>query len=220
MALLSLLVAAAALLPSQALGIDPPNSFREKTHAEIFPHDLVVPIEGYTLDIPSWFVRVHPNAPEVLLNGTIQEVERQAIALNPNWKQDISNSPTSGHLDKRAFFRREKLQCRETTRKEWTEAKVSAILKGIDHLRGTPCRPARPATGKTCERVSCSENSAIWWCNDSGQQKFLDTYGEIADGAIYILAHCRIIEIGRIAYVIGQAFHEDNWNVIVRDAWC
>lgn len=47
-------------------------------------------------------------------------------------------------------------------------AKAIAIWEGINHLNhvcGTPV--SKPGPG-ICGRVSCSYNSAIWWCNDVG----------------------------------------------------
>ncbi|PFH61008.1 hypothetical protein XA68_18426 [Ophiocordyceps unilateralis] len=44
-----------------------------------------VPIEGVNTFVPQWLIEVFPGRPYQVLNGTIQEVERRAMELNPNW---------------------------------------------------------------------------------------------------------------------------------------
>jgi hypothetical protein len=45
-------------------------------------------------------------------------------------------------------------------------ADVGAIRNGIRYLRGLNGNPTNGAGPGNCGRVSCSYDSAIWWCND------------------------------------------------------
>lgn len=48
----------------------------------------------------------------------------------------------------------------------WADAGYDDITTGITYLNHVPGKPtAGPGHGQ-CARVSCSDNSAIWWCND------------------------------------------------------
>ncbi|KAL4885944.1 hypothetical protein BJY04DRAFT_179578 [Aspergillus karnatakaensis] len=100
----------------------------------------------------------------------------------------------------------------------WDRAGREAINNGIDYLRGVPGQPvAGPGPG-ACARVSCSYNSAIWWCNDDPAGKTLASFGSIADGARHISLNCNTGGFNGV--LSGQVFHHTGWNVIVRKDVC
>lgn len=112
-------------------------------------------------------MEISPGGETVLLNGTIEEAHEQLLKLNPNWDnefpEDISeeDEDQSSHLVKRSDFYRAKYECGK-----WPKAREVPIINGIQYLRRVKGRPyAGPGPAK-CGRVSCSYNSAIWWCND------------------------------------------------------
>ncbi|KUI59332.1 hypothetical protein VP1G_06578 [Cytospora mali] len=97
-------------------------------------------------------------------------------------------------------------------------ASASRIAQGVSYLREVPGKPSNGPGPGECGRVSCSYNSAIWWCNDNLVTKVLDSFGNIADGAQQILTLCD--PNYHHASVNGQQFYNDDWNVIVRGASC
>ncbi|KAK0744320.1 hypothetical protein B0T21DRAFT_357602 [Apiosordaria backusii] len=108
--------------------------------------------------------------------------------------------------------------------KEWPEtfqcripydpAMYTDIKEGIDYLRGLT-GTAINDPGK-CGRVSCSYNSAIYWCNDNDYQKEVE-WGQVADGGKFILDRCAN---GRTLSVKGRATFAEKFSVWVRKDWC
>ncbi|KAL2826231.1 hypothetical protein BDW59DRAFT_171895 [Aspergillus cavernicola] len=178
------------------------------------------PPEGYGLHIPEWDVEITPGGERVTLNGTVEEVREELLRLNPRWNDDflegLPDESEHSTLVKRTDFYGAKYVCGR-----WSGARHNPIVDGIKYLRGISGRPgAGPGPGN-CGRVSCSYDSAIWWCNDSPKSKQLRSYGSIADGAQYVVQHCTITPSGSsFSSVTGQAFHKTDWNVIVRGANC
>lgn len=66
-----------------------------------------------------------------------------------------TNNETS-HLHKRL----------DVTCNNYDQAISSRIKEGIRYLRGVNGKPSNGPGPGNCGRVSCSYNSAIWWCND------------------------------------------------------
>ncbi|RDA93049.1 hypothetical protein CP533_0725 [Ophiocordyceps camponoti-saundersi (nom. inval.)] len=201
-----------------------------------------VPIDGVNTFDPQWLIPVFPDQPKLVLNGTIQQVQRTARALNPDWDDYIGNLTEAAaegeeeeeeeeedvvveslHRRSRrcshncAKFAVKSLNCDDNPQ-NWRRAFVNDIIAGIDHLRGQQGIPYSTPGPKTCGRVSCSWKSAIWWCNDATTEKFLSSFTDIANGAYYIINSCpKVRDSSQGAYVWGQVFHVDNWNVIVRE---
>ncbi|PHH79507.1 hypothetical protein CDD80_4618 [Ophiocordyceps camponoti-rufipedis] len=184
------------------------------------------PIIGVNTFIPQWLIEVFPGQPYQLLNGTIQEVERKAMELNPRWHEYYIANSTRQHeqqkMTRRYFssctkFPVKSLNCKNNPQ-NWRPANVGYIFDGIHWLMGREGIPqSQPGPG-TCGRVSCSYSSAIWWCNDDSGPKSLNSFTEIARGANCILDSCPHIPGGQHRfYTWGQVFHPDNWNVIVRE---
>lgn len=126
------------------------------------------PIAGYRIETLQWSIQMGPGHFEVL-NGTIQEVMAQAQEINPNFeipavpeaeeKRSVSLAPSSSsRLNKRAH----------EICGIFPSASKFRIQEGISYLNRLPAgdRPLLPPGPGACGRVSCSYNSAIWWCND------------------------------------------------------
>ncbi|KAJ0423209.1 hypothetical protein BJY00DRAFT_310337 [Aspergillus carlsbadensis] len=174
--------------------------------------------EGYGVDTIEWDVQVTPNGEFVTLNGTLEDVHAELLELNPRWDEEFLTDENEGNpLAKRTDFYGSKTVCG----KFGSSARFKPIQNGIKYLRGVSGHPrAGPGPAK-CARVSCSYNSAIWWCNDSKSSKTLNSFGSIADGAAYVLSHCTVSGPGiSNPSVNGQVFHKTNWNVYVRGASC
>lgn len=105
-----------------------------------------------------------------VLNGTVQQVYQQMLDLNPDYEDEFGPVPE-------VFVMMPAQASRRPARAPpgpdtWADcgrfdpAKAIAIWEGINHLNHVSGRPvSRPGPG-VCGRVSCSYNSAIWWCND------------------------------------------------------
>ncbi|KAH7349739.1 hypothetical protein B0T11DRAFT_332784 [Plectosphaerella cucumerina] len=180
------------------------------------PFDAEDPLQGRDIFTPEWEVEVKPGGDTVVLNGTIQEVHAQLLDLNPNWDTDFKDDDldkreadfgdwaddTAG-LDKRANFNGASYNCWG----RWGAVSREHIQSGINYLRRVRGKPRAGAGPSKCGRVSCSYNSAIYWCNDSNKPKTLNSFGSIADGAQYIMGKCKSVAILLVKPKTGgQAF--------------
>ncbi|CAI0651084.1 unnamed protein product [Colletotrichum noveboracense] len=203
-----MLIKAIALLPLAALAAKAATVGSTASQA---------PITGYSVYVPEWEVQAFPGGETQIISGTVEQVLDELRKINPNYDEDfgIKNITESGLTDivgPKADFEGAATVC-----DGWELANTARIREGISHLDGVDGKPHRGAGPASCGRVSCSYNSAIWWCNDDTQAKELNSFREISDGALYVIKKCRVGESTRVA---GQAFHKDNWNVIVRWARC
>ncbi|KAJ0344842.1 hypothetical protein CCHR01_02556 [Colletotrichum chrysophilum] len=222
-----MLLKAIALLPLTALAAQAATIGSTASQA---------PITGYSVYVPEWEVQAFPGGEIQIIGGTVEQVLDELRKINPNYDEDfgIGNVTESGLTDivgPKADFEGAATVC-----DGWELANTARIREGISHLDGVDGKPHRGAGPASCGRVSCSYNSAIWWCNDVSDLDFnhlpsdpadkwikdtkakeLNSFREISDGALYVIKKCRVGESTRVA---GQAFHKDNWNVIVRWARC
>ncbi|KAG8677681.1 hypothetical protein FPOAC1_003708 [Fusarium poae] len=148
--------------------------------------------------------------------------------MNPNWNEEYNSTQNSAgngkrdsniHLFGRNVFSGAEYKCGGTL----PECHPTGIATGIDYLRSVKGKPKNGPGPGNCGRVSCTQNGAIWWCNDNASSKTLDGFGDIADGAEYLGKKCTRWgwENGSYkAFLSGKAFHEDNWNVIVQKDSC
>ncbi|POR35430.1 Uncharacterized protein TPAR_04375 [Tolypocladium paradoxum] len=87
-----------------------------------------------------------------------------------------------------------------------------------ESVSGLPTNDPGPGN---CGRASCSYQSAVWKCNNNASAKTLGRFNDVADGAQYVNKKC-VCEVRDPywpkfnAMSSGQAFHRDNWNVIIR----
>ncbi|KAL3456003.1 hypothetical protein BJX64DRAFT_271465 [Aspergillus heterothallicus] len=182
------------------------------------------PITGYSLWQPEWEIETSPGK-TIKARGTIQQVRDEALKVNSNWeaeyieparvKREAQSSPpaSSEILAKRTDFQTDgRVDCGG----QWEQTSRDDIMRGIFYLRDVPGRPTNGPGPGACGRVSCSYGAAIWWCNDENEAKTLESYGSIADGAMAIVDKCSYYQPGTYIKVSGQAFHNTNWNVIVR----
>ncbi|KAM7206551.1 hypothetical protein V8F20_002677 [Naviculisporaceae sp. PSN 640] len=180
---------------------------------------LDAPIHGYTVVDIIWSVDAFGNGTLVNITGPVQSVYSQLEIINPDLVKNINAS--SNGTDSLFQGLKEGVRCNKSldpNNKWWQPAVTEYIVDRIKYLRGVPGKPeASPGPGE-CGRVSCSYNGAIWWCNDSKEDKTLDSFGDIADCAEQIVDLCsEELAPGR-ARVLGQNFMppKDDWNCIVR----
>ncbi|KAL3464647.1 hypothetical protein BJX64DRAFT_286138 [Aspergillus heterothallicus] len=135
--------------------------------------------------VPSWEVAPYPGATPIFLNGTVEQVYAKLLEINPNYDDDWNGETMNGVVEP-------ELETRDVDHKIECLRDIGPTQKfikaGIRYLRKINGRPHLPAG--ECSRVSCSYNSAIYWCNDKDHDAYLPSFNNIADGAQVILNIC------------------------------
>ncbi|POR34788.1 Uncharacterized protein TPAR_05004 [Tolypocladium paradoxum] len=163
-----------------------------------------------------WDIQAFPDGPIITLNGTIHEMRRQLLEINPNYDTDFNRTTVATRdLERRTDFSGAKYFCGMDT---FGELNYGAYLEGIQYLRNHLGVPHMLPGPKVCGRVSCSYGTGIIMCNDTPDDKYLDNWGSVADGAQYIWQACGDTKL--MGLVGGQVFHYTNWNVILRAEPC
>ncbi|KAL3456839.1 hypothetical protein BJX64DRAFT_293689 [Aspergillus heterothallicus] len=154
------------------------------------------------------------DGPELVLNGTVEEVYAQLTHINPNYDSDwadVSNPEDTNVDDSRAMAYT--LHCTPNL-----AVPGNYIKEGIKYLRKVRGKPKLGAGPNKCKRVSCSYNSAIFWCNDDNKPRSLPSFNNIADGAQVILSKCgHDSSKERFA---GALHHPDLWRAVVQKDKC
>ncbi|KAK3488658.1 uncharacterized protein B0T23DRAFT_413815 [Neurospora hispaniola] len=201
-------------IPSSAL----PASDAKSAHDPIF---------GYGIEDIIWEVKAHPDGPTMNVTGTIQQVYDALDKANPNFRKDFGIDNTADSpvfataTESDSSYELESLVCNV-----FDYAQRTATTKGIEYLNNVPGTPANGPGPGNCGRVSCSYESAIYWCNDNPDVKSLDSYGSIGWAAQFVLnSHnrdCATIwgELPEDNGVKGRVFVKGNWNVVVRKDDC
>ncbi|UNI21264.1 hypothetical protein JDV02_007269 [Purpureocillium takamizusanense] len=188
---------------------------------------LEAPVPGYGVFIPSWTVQLSPGSEPVTINGTVEDVVSEIKKVNPHWialeGATDSSEPSSSatRRKKRADFSGGDVECLDSSH-GYGHAIKRRIQQGIRYLHGVHGRPHHEAGPEECGRVSCSYNSAIWWCNNNRDRLQLSSFQDIADGAQRVLNICPAeYRVTHGDSVAGAAYHpRNNWLVIVRKNEC
>lgn len=106
-----------------------------------------VTIEGTKEDVFNHISQVHPAA-AAAINETIN-----AMTLAQNTESLFT------HYDQGPYF---------CNLDQWARGNPYSIINGADYLMRVPGKPANAPGPGACGRVSCSDNAAIYWCNDVG----------------------------------------------------
>ncbi|KAK7947905.1 uncharacterized protein PG986_008791 [Apiospora aurea] len=115
------------------------------------------PLPGYGVEPMQWAVEVAPGQTK-LLNGTVQQVHEQALRINPEFR--LVSQPQGLHQTQTQAQRRDdRILC-------FPPYVVNGWDEGIAYLRRVPGSPSAGPGPGNCGRVSCSNDCAIWWCND------------------------------------------------------
>lgn len=187
------------------------------------------PIPGYGIEDVTWEVKAHPDGPTMNVIGTVQQVYAALDKVNPNFCQDFgvdnklkaNSSVLAVATESPSNYELQSLVCNV-----FDYAQRTATQDGIKHLNGVPGAPANGPGPGNCGRVSCSYESAIYWCNDNPTVKSLDSYSSIGWAAQFVLdsndKKCSDIwgELPSDNGVKGQVFVKGNWNVVVRKDDC
>ncbi|KAK4449680.1 hypothetical protein QBC34DRAFT_380138 [Podospora aff. communis PSN243] len=155
-----------------------------------------------------------------LIGNTFEEIEAQAKIINPAFA--ISNYTTNSTANVEA--RDAALAARWITHigcewpPGWTRTwDFTALHNGIEYLKGLQGWCLHTSGPRTCDRVSCSWGSAVYWCNDN-QGYALVLCAFLGHYAADIVSQCA--DQGANGRTLGQAFDSGNWNVIVAAGDC
>ncbi|KAK3386706.1 hypothetical protein B0H63DRAFT_447620 [Podospora didyma] len=188
------------------------------------------PIPGYNVQDFSWDVETTPGGPTVVLNGTVEQVHKQLLKINPDYETHFNITNKRRHPEALAashgsssFTKRAPYTLCDNFRK----ANADYIWGGIMHLRTVPGQPKNGPGPSNCGRVSCDWGSEIWWCNDNTTPKELPGFNTIADAATVAEYDCKPKQQLGHSYIddhySAQRFHDDKWNVVIRgdkDVYC
>ncbi|KAK4225436.1 hypothetical protein QBC38DRAFT_483007 [Podospora fimiseda] len=183
------------------------------------------PLPGYQVQVLEWEVQPTPGSVPIKIRGTVQDAVAAIAKVNPNIKRDIAAyaaaaSATSPVQDEASeLFKRQNYESHFCYGR-WAPALDEAIQQGIAHLRAVSGRPSNGPAPNNCGRVSCSQNSAIWWCNDLSTTQTLNSFSDIGRGASTIRDSCRRRRSDGVWEASGQCFFTQKWNVIVRKDTC
>ncbi|EFQ34320.1 uncharacterized protein GLRG_09464 [Colletotrichum graminicola M1.001] len=191
--------------------------------ARALGHDATssgAPIPGNGMFIPRWEMASPDGSGSMVnLRGTVQEVVKAMRGMRPSFDIDEQLDKIATPAVGRRNAYSNAFDNINTLCHLFTAGNRTAAYEGIEDLKKVQGRPMNGAGPGNCGRVSCRKNTGIWWCNDAQSSRELASFGEIVDGAQRVLKKCQdkpSADQGDGMTVSGQAFHMDNWNVIVR----
>ncbi|KAH7180056.1 uncharacterized protein B0J16DRAFT_387884 [Fusarium flagelliforme] len=186
-------------------------------------------------ETPTWKIAVVDGEDPVEFKGTVQDVMKQLKVDYPEYARKAQEeieasikaedesganeppSPEAQALDR--LQRRDSNIC-------WNfpAAREKPIRIGINYLRGIRGPLTVRAGPGACDRVSCSDDAAIFICNDNRTPFRIPTWDHVANAAAACNNECREFCFGcgidTAWYTAGQRFHDANFNVIVRKHGC
>ncbi|PHH88399.1 hypothetical protein CDD83_7596 [Cordyceps sp. RAO-2017] len=182
---------------------------------------LAAPIDGYEVFIPQWEVEVAPGGRTTKLNGTVQQVYRELLLMNPRYDEDFAvRKPARSAANATSSTQGTDWNLGSSICGRWQPTSVQHVREGIGYLRKVRGQPGSEPGPSRCGRVSCAYNSAIWWCNDDERPKSLSAFEDIANGAQLLVTRCVEWMNPPPSEFGGQAFHPSRWNVIIRGDSC
>ncbi|KAL4784895.1 hypothetical protein BJX76DRAFT_356632 [Aspergillus varians] len=177
---------------------------------------------------PDWQHNVFPHLEPYPPRDTSEKIGEEAETLedSSNWDgeplepglEKAKRALESSNLQKRLASDFDAISIRCESKKG--DVEYLQALPRIGYLYDVGGKPVNGPGPGTCTRVSCAYNTGVVWCNDSRKKKVLNSFADIANGAMAVLGKCAKSEFGHERRVMGQAFHRDNWNVIVRKEKC
>ncbi|KAG6018754.1 hypothetical protein E4U40_007846 [Claviceps sp. LM458 group G5] len=178
--------------------------------------------------VPTWRVTIEPGEDlenMVLVNGTIQQVDAYMDAHYPGWSAKHANTTYWVHPKESPASMPDLMKVKSVTcNYPLHRASTRAILGGIDQLRSISLdrTPSWVPSPGTCGKLSCSEEGAIFWCNDSEALKFktLEGFSDIAAAAQAILYQCAISGDTLMPMVSGKTTLFGDYTFIVGKSSC
>ncbi|KAJ0117368.1 hypothetical protein J7T55_003782 [Diaporthe amygdali] len=167
-----------------------------------------------------WNVRASPDRNDTVI-GTIQDVVKHLSIVDPVGFAALNKSINDASDDGPSHHSYNILNMYNPTDYYCNiyngMADGPAIKTGIKYLRHVDGTPGQGPGPSTCGRVSCSWDSAIWWCNHNNESIGLDSYTRIADGAQNLVDSCAFAQDDNTPGDFnGEQVFEGGWAVVVR----
>lgn len=167
----------------------------------------------------TWVGPAFPGGENVNVTGTVPEIVEQLKAMNPNFE------PPKTQTTERSTNPPVKVLCND-----YGSISFAALQNGITYLDslggGLACNGPGPGN---CGRISCSYNTAIWWCNDNPSDHCV-LWSDLSRRALYNYDDCDNGGVmkrwilppvsGQLTGQSGQTFYPDNTNVITSENNC
>ncbi|KAF5594034.1 uncharacterized protein FSUBG_9607 [Fusarium subglutinans] len=191
--------------------------------------------EGYTIVPMTWVGPIEEGGKSYTFKGTAEEVLAQIEKLNPNFAEFADSKMKD---DSSKFYPRISHLTAQTrvacdgggpNGGQSMRTKVSDARQGIDHLKrlgdfgcGAPAR--------SCARMTCNWQSAIWFCNDNDYEVSdrCDWQGYLGELVIekcqrHVKADCWVpnpvctncCQAIDTWLVMGAQYDVRNWNVMI-----
>ncbi|KAK4446609.1 hypothetical protein QBC34DRAFT_382959 [Podospora aff. communis PSN243] len=179
-------------------------------------------IPGYKIVDLEWSVQAFPNGEYINVTGTVEEMIAHLNTINPDYEKNVLAAANMTQLAMGAGEHKKTGELEDgeswhTCFQQWPEAWAKRIYEGIVYLDGIEGVPTMDAGPGNCQRVSCSYDSAIYWCNDNLVPLTLQAWRDVAWGAYIIYRQCRDATRDKTS---GQVFFLQDWNVVVRGERC
>ncbi|EGO61630.1 hypothetical protein NEUTE1DRAFT_36086 [Neurospora tetrasperma FGSC 2508] len=164
--------------------------------------------------------------PKILIGGVFAMLQMQpaaAIPINATAIAPINATMPASMTLARRIIDVDTVDCHD----EWYEepavrtkiAITKFIREGMEYLRHVAGVPKLGPGSNNCERVSCSNWSAIAWCNhDPDNSNELPSYETIAEAAEIILAWCKASK--KELHIKGQVYSKQKWSVVIEGDLC
>ncbi|KAI0593721.1 hypothetical protein F4775DRAFT_607433 [Biscogniauxia sp. FL1348] len=170
----------------------------------------------YQLSNITWIGSLVENGPNVSFTGrSLEDINTQIEAALPGhiWPLAAKSSTPTNVTKSTA-----RIVCDQV---RYGEANYEAIITGTKYLSGITgyCQlgPTEPGAPLTCGRVSCSDNSGIFFCNQNNYDTIQPCHW-FADYAQNVLDEC--LDPDTYPNIKGQDYDSDGWSVIVGGQEC
>ncbi|KAH7346430.1 hypothetical protein BKA65DRAFT_551336 [Rhexocercosporidium sp. MPI-PUGE-AT-0058] len=198
--------AAIALLASTVVGSPADNSVFKTS-----------PFEGYAIE-PLEYSGTF-NGVQVNMTGTAEQIFKELSAKDPDFDSQEPRSIETELVTRAKKIPKTWQECLPIPGKpDLNEADTEAISHGIGYLRkiGGTCGVGV----RTCARVSCSWNSAIFLCNDNPNHLDVSS-NQIADYTQDLVNACdKYVSRWRGHAFGGRIFDNGGWQVVVLREQC
>ncbi|KAI0129185.1 hypothetical protein BJ170DRAFT_693955 [Xylariales sp. AK1849] len=194
----------------------------------------VAPVKGYMVVPLIWTGSVKEGGDEMHFEGSVEEVESQIRAIEPDFSWEdwtdtsVVNSDVA-HSDSRGPASSSSMPLQKRDGRDpvnficgvagpggygyTSYATTDTNAEYLRHLGGDCHLQAGP---QVCSRVSCSYCGGIWVCNDNDYEIHVP-WGTVADYAADLGKTCHGEDTSLTA---GQEFDRGGWNVIVSGVDC
>ncbi|KAI0123742.1 hypothetical protein BJ170DRAFT_697537 [Xylariales sp. AK1849] len=175
-------------------------------------------LDGYEFGNITWTGILDVGEPEVNFTGAcLQDIEHHIQGIRPDFNWNMAHPHVSA-VDGLSNSSKHPVKNWASSKCEVTdvEAQYTSIQDGRDYLRGIPGMCHGEPGPRKCSRVSCSENSAIYYCNDNPTDIWVPCHilGNLAEDVLEICGPSKNSDTGDWQ-VNGQVFDDSGYNVLV-----